>query len=261
MEGSISNALRVAEDCRKENEDGDAKASLRILRPITWTHTTPLERRGTPKRGPVIAVLLTPRGPYGENIFWGTGRIYSAGDAVMTWVADKQYYDYESNSFWAKTKSVGCGRVQCDSGADIIICSYDPPGGERTKMASGWPSSVAVVVVTLSFSQLLAYAQSSPTDYLGPHNATRSAVGMGPLTWTSGSRAGNYKLGHSQRPYGKNIFYGRGHVYTTKGAVKSWVCDHYTQVVWQNTKKIGCGCVQCNSDAHFIVCSYDPPGN
>lgn len=42
---------------------------------------------------------------------------------------------------------------------------------------------------------------------------------------------------------------------------------HFTQLVWQNTTKVGCGAVECNNDAKngakgwFVVCEYDPAGN
>ncbi len=47
-------------------------------------------------------------------------------------------------------------------------------------------------------------------------------------------------------------------------------CGHYTQMVWRDTAKIGCGVANCSSNspfgaAHpqwtFVVCNYDPPGN
>lgn len=39
-------------------------------------------------------------------------------------------------------------------------------------------------------------------------------------------------------------------------------CGHYTQVVWKNTQRVGCGRSTCKSgNWEFWVCSYDPPGN
>ena len=45
-------------------------------------------------------------------------------------------------------------------------------------------------------------------------------------------------------------------------------CGHYTQVVWENTKRVGCGvamATDCEADQGTIrdiwVCNYDPPGN
>lgn len=42
-------------------------------------------------------------------------------------------------------------------------------------------------------------------------------------------------------------------------------CGHYTQVVWRNTQRVGCGFAQCQAAGGFTddlwVCNYDPPGN
>lgn len=38
-------------------------------------------------------------------------------------------------------------------------------------------------------------------------------------------------------------------------------CGHYTQVVWANTKRVGCAAAECRNGGTFVVCSYDPPGN
>lgn len=38
-------------------------------------------------------------------------------------------------------------------------------------------------------------------------------------------------------------------------------CGHYTQVVWKQTKKVGCGRAVCEDKSQVWVCNYDPPGN
>jgi hypothetical protein len=41
-------------------------------------------------------------------------------------------------------------------------------------------------------------------------------------------------------------------------------CGHYTQVVWRNTQRVGCGYSTCAADGfnyEVWVCNYDPPGN
>jgi hypothetical protein len=41
-------------------------------------------------------------------------------------------------------------------------------------------------------------------------------------------------------------------------------CGHYTQIVWRDTQRVGCGVATCDSgDFHkdIWVCNYDPPGN
>ncbi len=42
------------------------------------------------------------------------------------------------------------------------------------------------------------------------------------------------------------------------------VCGHYTQIVWKNTERIGCGKATARRDGIFKVywvCQYDPSGN
>ncbi|KQK20917.1 pathogenesis-related protein 1 [Brachypodium distachyon] len=134
-------------------------------------------------------------------------------------------------------------------------------------------------------------AQNAPSDYVAPHNATRAAVSVGPVTWdnTVAAYAQNYAnarkadcaLVHSGGTlYGENLFWGSGSTWTAKNAVDMWaaekqyytyatntcaagkVCGHYTQVVWAASTKIGCARVVCdNNKGVFIICSYDPPGN
>ena len=37
-------------------------------------------------------------------------------------------------------------------------------------------------------------------------------------------------------------------------------CGHYTQVVWRNTREVGCAVARNGSD-DFLVCRYWPSGN
>jgi pathogenesis-related protein 1 len=38
-------------------------------------------------------------------------------------------------------------------------------------------------------------------------------------------------------------------------------CGHYTQIVWKDSRKVGCGFSICPDKSQVWVCSYDPPGN
>ncbi|GLJ27034.1 hypothetical protein SUGI_0529960 [Cryptomeria japonica] len=144
-------------------------------------------------------------------------------------------------------------------------------------------------LLLLFFFVQLCSAQTVQRQYLDPHNRARSQVGVGPLVWdnTVAAYAQNYAnqrkvdcaLRHSGGPYGENIFWGKGREFTPADAVNAWIdekqyydynsnscapgkqCGHYTQVVWRNTKKVGCARVKCNDGAIFITCNYDPPGN
>ncbi|GJM99969.1 hypothetical protein PR202_ga17116 [Eleusine coracana subsp. coracana] len=93
--------------------------------------------------------LVLSKGPYGENLFWGSaGRVWTAADAVGLWVKQKANYDYNTDTcavgkkcgsykqvVWRESTRIGCSRVVCAANLGVfIICSYDPPGnfiGER----------------------------------------------------------------------------------------------------------------------------------
>jgi uncharacterized protein YkwD len=81
-------------------------------------------------------------------------------------------------------------------------------------------------------------------------------------------------------PYGENLAENFG---SPTLAVDGWAAEekkydyatgqfseetgHFTQLVWENTKEVGCGAVNCNNDANdgahgwYLVCEYSPPGN
>uniref|UniRef100_A0A8C0GLD5 Peptidase inhibitor 16 n=1 Tax=Chelonoidis abingdonii TaxID=106734 RepID=A0A8C0GLD5_CHEAB len=55
---------------------------------------------------------------------------------------------------------------------------------------------------------------------------------------------------------------------TTSKCTVGQMCGHYTQVVWANSERIGCGMQFCKTlhgveepDLYLLVCNYDPPGN
>ena len=136
---------------------------------------------------------------------------------------------------------------------------------------------------------------------LAAHNAARASVDppaatpIPPLEWseeladmaTAYAKQCNFE--HSDNPdYGENLF--ASTVSTTPaGVVKPWVdekadydyatntcnadavCGHYTQVVWADSLRVGCGVAECTENSPFDgapsprwfhwVCNYDPPGN
>ena len=129
------------------------------------------------------------------------------------------------------------------------------------------------------------------------HNSARADVkpaanpAIPPLTWSgevadyAQNWANNCQFMHSGGMYGENIFAGTG-TYKPAGVVTDWVsedanydyatnscaggevCGHYTQVVWRDSTKLGCGVASCTDNSpfgggswQFWVCDYDPPGN
>ncbi|KAL6532818.1 hypothetical protein OROGR_013778 [Orobanche gracilis] len=124
----------------KQNE---ARAVLNQgLQPLVWNNTLAkyAEWYAGQRRGD--CALQHSDGPYGENIFWGSGVDWTPDQASSDWVAEKKDYHYWSNScayrkecghytqiVWRDTMRIGCARVVCDGDMGVFMtCNYDPPG-------------------------------------------------------------------------------------------------------------------------------------
>jgi hypothetical protein len=138
-------------------------------------------------------------------------------------------------------------------------------------------------------------APSTPTGLTSAHNAARAAVSpaasppLPDLVWSdevaavAQSWSDRCSFEHSQSKFGENIFASSGSA-TPQEVVDSWVreaqdydyesnqcrnvCGHYTQVVWRDSTRLGCGVTSCTTGSPFgdgswqlWVCNYDPPGN
>ncbi|KAB2016509.1 hypothetical protein ERO13_D08G095500v2 [Gossypium hirsutum] len=101
--------------------------------------------------------------------------------------------------------------------------------------------------------------------------------------WWALQRKADCKLQHSfpegDFKLGENIYWGSGSAWRPGDAVSAWseeekyydyatnscqegqMCGHYTQIVWKNTRRIGCARVVCDTGDVFMTCNYDPPGN
>jgi pathogenesis-related protein 1 len=141
-----------------------------------------------------------------------------------------------------------------------------------------------------------------PADLVGTtaaHNEVRAAHGVDPLSWDPALAA--IALAWAERCVdqedpaglidhnpgrsdgygayvGENV-YGSGGAASGAGAVRTWaseesvydyeanscagVCGHYTQIVWADTTKVGCGLHLCDglTYGNTIVCDYAPGGN
>ncbi len=138
-----------------------------------------------------------------------------------------------------------------------------------------------------------------PEKMAEAHNKWRSEVGVSPLEW-SPELAGmarewanvlvkeGSRLRHSNRQnVGENLFYASAKVWsdgrreaqnvTESEVVDSWasekknydysndscsgICGHYTQIVWETTKEVGCAAALSEDKSQVWVCNYRPPGN
>ncbi|MHB8709925.1 MAG: CAP domain-containing protein [Desulfuromonadales bacterium] len=53
----------------------------------------------------------------------------------------------------------------------------------------------------------------------------------------------------------------RDYNYADNSCASGKMCGHYTQIVWQGTREVGCGFAMCRDGAQVWVCNYSPPGN
>ncbi|CAN6272054.1 unnamed protein product [Urochloa humidicola] len=243
-----------------------ARAEVSVA-PLAWDDTVAAYARKFAAERKGNCTLLHSGGPYGENIFWGSGGAnWTAADAVAAWVAEKQYYNCNDNSC-----SAPAGQWYCQQYTQVV-----------------WANTTKIGCATVSCDSQLA--QNSPQDFLYLQNGYRSAMGLGILSWNStlaayaesyaAERMTDCKKIPSGGPYGENIFQGAGGT-GASDAIFSWFgekqyyncttnncegapCGDYTQLIWANTTSVGCASVTCDSNAGggtFITCNYNPRGN
>lgn len=122
------------------------------------------------------------------------------------------------------------------------------------------------------------------------HNKWRKELGLPPLewsnelagvaqTWANKLKRRGCNMKHSSSQYGENLYWSSGMTPSPEDVVASWAserkyfnhkkkkcngpwykCGHYTQLIWKNTKKVGCAVAYCG-DQQIWVCNYDPAGN
>ncbi len=150
-----------------------------------------------------------------------------------------------------------------------LVEDIDPPLAELT-----WSDDLAVVAqdwaVTLTREQCGSIGHR-PNGRYGENIAARGSRGLSlePMApdeavqgwadevacWTYGRIIGN----------NPNVQDGEQCEQECIADLNSTGCGHYTQLVWANTRQVGCGYSTCITDDDFLmevwVCNYDPPGN
>lgn len=125
------------------------------------------------------------------------------------------------------------------------------------------------------------------------HNQVREPLGLPPLEWSreladhaqrwaDELRRRGCPLDHRPRSgpfaqrFGENLYSRTGPPARADEVVAMWaaerqdydartsrcrgVCGHYTQIVWRDSRRLGCAAAACG-DTEVWVCNYDPPGN
>jgi pathogenesis-related protein 1 len=101
---------------------------------------------------------------------------------------------------------------------------------------------------------------------------------VGRTPWADTLLARKQFIHRPDSSYGENLYDVTGATVTPAEVVKAWadeardydyksntcraraVCGHYTQVIWNTTKQVGCA-VARGGGREVWVCNYDPPGN
>jgi pathogenesis-related protein 1 len=94
--------------------------------------------------------------------------------------------------------------------------------------------------------------------------------------WADALKKRGCPLDHNKTKYGENLAAGTASVMTGERAVDIWyeerdhykygpnegssATGHFTQVVWRDSRLLGCGTATCEGK-RLWVCNYDPPGN
>jgi hypothetical protein len=124
---------------------------------------------------------------------------------------------------------------------------------------------------------------------LDAQNAVREKVGVRPLVWSDKLariaqewadrlvKEGTFRH-RPDSPWGQNLYEITGSEYLPQQIVKGWaaeakdfdyranrckedrMCGHYTQLVWRDTRQVGCA-VARGGNREVWVCEYSPKGN
>ena len=144
-----------------------------------------------------------------------------------------------------------------------------------------------LTLIFLAFAASLDAQPQAWSEILQAHNSVRGAMKLPPLTWSDKVAAvaqqwadrllaRNEFIHRPKSLYGENMFKIIGSPISPAHVVKEWaaeaagydyksnhckgVCGHYTQLVWRDTKEVGCG-VARKGRTEIWVCDYNPPGN
>jgi len=186
--------------------------------------------------------------------------------------------------------------ASCSAGMD----AGDPPdSAPRPDTAAAADAPAYADAAQAADATLSADEPPSLTGITAAHNAIRGAHGVAPIVWDAQlaaiAQAWTDRCVDTAAPtglidlnpdattsygsyVGQNV-YGNSGTTTGQDAVNAWAseesnynyanntcsgsCGSYTQIVWANSTKLGCGFTQCPSMTYgySIVCHYAPGGN
>jgi pathogenesis-related protein 1 len=149
------------------------------------------------------------------------------------------------------------------------------------------PCHYYLMAAMLAAVSLFGQSRQSGQAMIAAHNRVRARVGVPPLVWSNrlAQAAQNWAGALAARnafhpdpnsPFGENLFEIQNGQARPDQVVNAWAsearnydyrtntcrarCGHYTQLVWRDTKQVGCGEAR-RGNIEIWVCDYDPPGN
>lgn len=154
---------------------------------------------------------------------------------------------------------------------------------------------VMAISLLLTGSVTAAEIAPDPDSALAAHNRWRQQVDVAPLAWSAelARSARDWAaelaergcpLEHGNSDYGENLYLGwssdaapdqpvttavtawagerKFYDYASNRCAAGEQCGHYTQIIWADSKRVGCASARCTAEHRQIwVCRYDPPGN
>ena len=104
--------------------------------------------------------------PYGENLYWKSGRVPSCKNALEMWYREKKSYNYASGSFspatghftqmiWAGSQYLGCASAKSRNTGRIYIAVSERSG------ARDWLITLFLAVVLLFLLQCNYWPQGN----------------------------------------------------------------------------------------------------
>lgn len=193
------------------------------------------------------------------------------------------YYttNYVTVTVGANGNQIGTTTTQAADNTGATTTTVAAAAATTSTSAPAATSDAATTSSSSSSGSSDSSLSSFASTMLNAHNEKRAAHGSPDLTWDDSlaayaqAYADKYDcsgtLTHSGGPHGENLALG----YTPEKAVDAWYSegdnydygscssyDHFTQVIWKSTTKLGCGQKSCGGYwGDYIICSYDPAGN
>jgi pathogenesis-related protein 1 len=165
-----------------------------------------------------------------------------------------------------------------------------------TPTLTAWHTPLSVTAKNISAPKVAratgVYDVSTSTgiqQMVNAHNSWRKTTGVAPLSWSpklasfaqdwANTLVSRNEFKHrANNNYGENLAAAQGKSFSPKSVVEYWgeevrdynyntnsckpgeMCGHYTQLVWQKTKEVGCAKAK-SGNKEVWVCNYNPPGN